>query len=228
MATTQTAPRNYREYAWLSSPGTWRGFWGKRFIGVLGLAFDALEAGVETAVQATKLAYSGFPADALTPLGIERSMPQLPGESDGLYKARLQDAWRLWQQSGTDSGIIELFADAGYAGVRLFSTHDWPTAAPTGWWSQFWLLMPVGTHPVTGLGKPIGTFTVGDGTIIGPTGLSAADIAALRTTVRNFKRAEWICRALIFQISGWTIGGGRHVGDTGLTIGAEQASIGVY
>lgn len=228
MATTVRPARNFREYAWLLSPGSWRRYWGERFVGVFGLLCDDIAEGAKHAVLVSKFTSSLFSADTLRTLGEERNMPRFPEEDDDTYKARLQNAWTLWRQAGTAGGLIAVFAAAGIEGLRIFSARNWPTTAPVGHWSQFWAFLPAGTHPVTGLGPEIGTFTVGDGTTIGPTGITATELAAMRATVKNFKPAHWVCRGLVFQISGWSVGDGSVVGDPGLEIGSEHAVVGVY
>lgn len=221
-------PRNFREWAWNLSPGSWRRFWGSRFIQAIGLVFDTIAEGAQHAIYASSLAHPEFANDALLPLSIERNLPRFPSESESTWGARLRNAWNLWRQSGTDGGLKALFAAAGLPGVEIYTPREWPTVQPVGWWSQFWLFMPPGSHPVTSPGQPIGTFTVGDGTTIGPIGITATELAALRTSIRNFKSGHWVCRALIFQITGWTVGDGTNVGEPGLQVGGDSAVIGVH
>lgn len=46
--------------------------------------------------------------------GRDRKMPRLPGESDDVYRVRLQSARTIYAMGGTDTGIIESLAKIGF------------------------------------------------------------------------------------------------------------------
>lgn len=90
---------------------------GQAFQGALGDVEDAL---IDRAKQAVKARFPLLaPPDALTAIGVERQMPQGPGESSAAYAARLADAWTAWQWSGTAYGLLRAFYSTGYTNVVL-------------------------------------------------------------------------------------------------------------
>lgn len=167
------------------------------------------------------------PDDALPLFASERGLPRYINETAAAHRARLHGAWNTYQRAGSDEVLVEQIEAAGYVGARVYTAADWPTRDAVGHWSQFWVFFPTGSHPVTGEGPAIGTFTVGDGTTIGPVGITASEIKELRAIVRRWKPSRWVCRQLIFQIDGWTIGDGGSVGDPGLEVGGTTAYVGV-
>lgn len=90
---------------------------GQAFQGALGDVEDAL---IDRAKQAVKARFPLLaPPDALTAIGVERQMPQGPGESWTAYAARLQDAWNTWPWAGTAYGMLRAFWATGYTNVVL-------------------------------------------------------------------------------------------------------------
>ncbi|MCR4443484.1 MAG: phage tail protein [Peptococcaceae bacterium] len=54
------------------------------------------------------------PGWALDLHGMDRRMPRLPGESDDVYRLRLQSARTIYAMGGTDTGLIESLAQIGF------------------------------------------------------------------------------------------------------------------
>lgn len=218
---------NYLSFAERTTVRVLRGKWGRRLVGTLHLLFSELAEGHRQAVRAPWIGDTVGPAaDALGPAGQELSLPRYPLETDEQYETRLGRAWQDWPFAGDELTIIAQLAAAGWPGAQIYDPRHWPTAEPTGYWSQFWVFFPAGTHPVTSPGPLVGSFTVGDGTIIGPEGITPEQIYTLRAIVRKWKPGDWVCRGFYFEISGWTVGDGSVVGEPGLVIGGEQAFIG--
>lgn len=204
---------------------------GKRLMqGTLGLVVgDKLVEGARQAVRAGWVGDTdtGPAEDALGLAGGEVSLPRYPSETAEQYHARLQRAWEDWQYAGHESSIIGQLEAAGFPGAEIYYASDWPTSGLVDWWSQFWVFYPAGTHTVTAPGPDIGGFTVGDGTTLGPVGISPANLLAMRSIIKKFKPTHWICSGLIFEISAWTMGAGPLIGDPGLLVGGEVATVGV-
>lgn len=193
----------------------------------MALFFDMLAEGARQAVRASWIGDTpgnGPAYDGVGAAGNELSLPRYPQETWAQYHARLQRAWTDWPLAGHESIIRAQLAAAGFPGAQIFYALDWPGWAD--WWSQFVVFYPAGTHTVTG-GAEIGAFTIGDGTIIGVDGISVADILALRLIIKKFKPAHWVCRAIVFELSGWTIGTGHVIGEPGLEVGGSHTFVGV-
>ena len=214
-------PSNYRIYLdRISKLRSLRGKYGRRLVGAVGLLWEDLAHGFRDAVRGLWVGDEVGPAyDGLHPAGAELSLPRYPNETWTQYHQRLQRAWLDWPFAGDEDVLVAQLAAAGWPGAIIYFQA-------TGYWSEFWVFYPAGTHPVTAGAPPVGGFTVGDGTVIGLLGITPAELHTLRAIVRKFKPAHWICRAIIFEISGWTVGHGQTVGDVGLTIGGESVSVG--
>src|SRR4051794_28631912 len=90
---------------------------GQAFQAALGDVEDSL---IDRAKQAVKASFPLLaPPDALVALGVERQMPQGPLESTAAYRARLVDAWTIWQMAGTPFGMLRSFWNTGYTNVVL-------------------------------------------------------------------------------------------------------------
>lgn len=201
---------------------------GEKLVGACGLLLDQTMETVHQSVRAAWVGDTVGPAfDALSVAASELSLPRYPRESWDQHHARTQRAWEDWPYAGHETSIAFQLEDAGFSGVNFYYAADWPTAGRADWWSQFWALFPAGTHTVTASAPIVGTFTVGDGTIVGPVGLEPTDLQAMRSIIKKFKPAHYICAGIIFEISGWTVGTGHTVGDVGLVVGGENAIVGV-
>lgn len=216
---------NYKDFVARIVPTVLRTEPGRQLVGTFALLFDGLAEGMRHAVRAPWVGDSIGPAyDGLGISGKELSLPRYPGETWIQYHARLQRAWDDWQHAGHESSILGQLAAAGFPGAVIYSPQN-SDFSPTGYWSQFRVFYPQGTHSVTGQGPKWGSFSWGDGTTYGPVGISAQQLAALRSIIRKFKPGHWICRHLIFEISGWTYGTGRKLGEPGLKWGGKSARV---
>jgi hypothetical protein len=163
------------------------------------------------------------PDDALPFVGSERRMPRYPGETLANYRLRLWDAWSAYAFGGSKKAIEDQLRIAGFPGRVLYGGPY----QQSNYYSQFWIWFPQGTHTVTAPAAPWGSFNWGDGTLWGPSGITTEQLNALIDLVKKWKHSQWICRALVFEISGWSWGTGHVWGEPGLVWGGESAVIGV-
>jgi hypothetical protein len=211
---------NYRNYIARIAARVLRGGPGERFAGAVALLFDWLSEGGRQAVRAFWIADrpgNGPAYDALGPAGQELSLPRYPGETWGQYHARLARAWDDWPLAGDETSILGQLAAAGFPGAVIYYPPDAPAYLTT--WSQFAVFFARGLHPVTGPGAPWGSFKWGDGTTYGPTGITAGQLQTIRSIIRKFKPAHWICPAIVFEVTGWTYGTSHKWGEPGLVYG---------
>jgi hypothetical protein len=229
----------YQEFVRELSPTWGRGFWGSRFIGMLwAVPADVIGVALTQAIKAPWLHRGGQqPADALPLLGGERNMPRYPVETTAQYQERLRGAWFAWEYAGTKAAIESQYAAAGYPDARVYEprrqhsqTLDWHgdwEREPLDYWSQFWVFFPQGSHgfsPPPTIGDP--GLTIGDeDLLIGATG-TYAEVRLLRGLVNKWRPAHVICRELILELTGATIGTGHVIGEPGLVIGGEQLTLG--
>lgn len=189
----------------------------------LELVQDAVQQISSDAVAMAWLKDPKSPDDVLPMIGSERRMPQYPSESTTNYRDRLWHAWDAYEHGGSATAVNEQLAAAGFPGQVVYGGPMWQP----DYYSQFWVFFPYGSHTVTSQGPAIGSFSVGDGTIIGPEGITVEQLYSLRQLIKKWKHSQWICRGLIFELSGWTIGTGHIIGEPGLVIGGETAFVGV-
>jgi len=209
----------YRSFIARVMPTVLRGPIGRRFIGTFALFFDLLAEGARQAVRAPWVGDAsgvGPAYDGMTASGNEVSLMRYPGETWAQHHARLQRVWDDYPLAGTEGAIAAQLSAAGFPGAVFY--YDPPNTA-------FWIFFPAGTHTVTAQGPLVGSFVVGDGTLIGPVGITPGQITTMRGIIARWKPAHWVCTKIIFQLTGWTVGDGHHVGDVGLTLGGENVII---
>lgn len=234
----------YRSLVERWAPTVLRGYYGERLNGVVGLLLDLGAQAVTDAVRGAWIGVGDGPApDALGVIARELNLLRYPSETWDQHYARQLRAWDDWLTAGDEQAIIGQLTAAGFPGALIKTPQDWPTKAPAPYWSQFWVLFPAGTHSVTGPGKIIGdgaiplvgdfavgdgtylgtgaSWFIGDGTLIGPDGLSPLNLLTMRRIIRKFKPAHWVCRLIMFEVSGWMIGDDSVVGEPGLVIGGS-------
>ena len=203
--------RTLTELAEQLAVAPWTGDNGSRFFGVLcGVLNDMLAEGAAEAFGA-QLVYPFVgkaetyeqPPDALEALGIGCGRPHYPGEPYYLsLRARIRGKWDFWT-GGIKAGLIAELAAAGYTATVVVPNDFVTPPDPASYWSRFWVRFPLGTHPVTGgAGFVLGTSVVGTDRI-GPAGLQSATGAAyltlLKSIVRRYKPAIWVCWNLEFE-----------------------------
>lgn len=193
-------PADFREYAWLLSPGTWRGYWGKRFVGVIAMMFDTLSDGAIAANRVSKFGSRNFPSDALPLLGQERVLPRYPGEADGDWSERLHDAWVLWHMAGTGGGLIEMYSRLGMT-VTLEKNGTWDWDSDPDNWSRFWVVIDDHSWVSDGVWDDLAYWDDG-GTW--DTSATPDEVRAVRGIVRTFKEAHAICPAICVVLDGAT------------------------
>lgn len=129
------------------------------------------------------------PDDVLPLLAQDRKLPRYPLETAAQHRARLMDAWAIYDIEGTEAVIETQLRGAGYGPTTLIGEYGNPDVAygdpqffygdlgayvefrtlepgPRGesapYRTQFWVVFNEGFHPVTGPPKPWGTWTWGD------------------------------------------------------------------
>lgn len=175
------------------------------WFGVLaGVVADTVAEGFSLALKMPWLLDPESPDDVLPLIGAERRLPRYPLETAAQYRSRLHDAWDAYQFGGTEYTIIRQFELAGYPGVRIEfrPSEPGPFGQPAPYWSQFWVVFPVGTHPVTVDGPTWDSFNWDDGTLWGPLGITQEFAATIRGIVKKWKPVDWICRGFAFEFGG--------------------------
>lgn len=218
---------NFREEVERVSPPPFLGEWGSLFLGIVfGLTGDSLLEAMSVAHRSPWLLDEQSPDDVLGLIGRERRLPRYPSETNDQYRARLHGAWDAYKFAGDESSILGQLTTAGFGGAEIYDAWQWPTRGEPGHWSQFWVFFPAGTHTVNGIPVVGGGWVIGDGTLVGVEGITIEQVTTIRGIIRKWKPVQWVCRGVIFEISGWTVGDGHDVGESDLEIGGEQASIG--
>jgi hypothetical protein len=98
---------------WLQKPG------GQAWLRAHGDLKDWLVGILTQAVKARAPAFA--PLDALQLLGHERQIDRGITETVANYRARVVEAWELWQYGGTAWGLLRAMLAAGYPTVYLLS-----------------------------------------------------------------------------------------------------------
>jgi len=210
--------QNFREYldTLLAGVGYLRGYWGSRLRGAVATLADLVAEGTREAVHArwTRACHD----DALGEIGASRAMPRYPGEAVPQYRARLREAFDSHAQSGTSIGLANELNIFGLVGARVFEDWQWHRP-PQPWWSQGWIWMPAGSHSVAPSTLVFGGGGVaGTGLVTGLTGISVAEVDGVRRLVRARKRASFVFREMIFELTGHvTFGTGVITGGGAIT-----------
>src|SRR5690606_23888184 len=124
-------------------------------------------------------------------------------ESAAQYRARVHGAWDAYEAGGDESAIEGQLAAAGYPGAKVtFFLNEPGPHGEMPYRSQFWVVFPPGTHPVTRDGPEWNGFLWNDGTAWGPGGMTPEFAATIRGIVRKWKPVQWICRGFIFEFDG--------------------------
>jgi hypothetical protein len=194
----------------------WTGPVGEAYAGIVtGIANDVMIEGASKALQSAFLypitprteTYDQ-PPEAIDLLGRDALLLRYPGEDayTGL-RPRVRNKWTFWQ-SGIKTALLAELTAAGFTGALIFVPNDFtPRPAPSATWSRFWLEMPAGTHPVTGLGGFI--MGAAGGTVgvsrLGPAGLQSAAgesyLGRLKNVLKRMKPAQWIVWDIIFEVT---------------------------
>lgn len=193
-------PSNYRSYLRKISPPVLRTLPGRMFVGIKALMLDFVAGAATHAVRAGWVGDTVGPAyDGLGAVGAETMLQKYPGETWTSFHTRLRNVWRDWPVAGHESSLIAHLDALGFPGAVIQYHTSWE-GYPAPWWSLFSVFYAYGTH-TAGPPKLIGGFTVGDGTIIGVTGITPIQMITLKSIVRKFKPAHWVCVAIVFEMS---------------------------
>lgn len=179
----------FRDYQAELAPTWLQRRWGSAWLTSFGLLKDGI---VESARQAARaVIIDRAPDDALVYIGQDRDLERVPDESDADYRARLREAWNIWEGAGTDAGIIAAFATLGItAHVRRNNQWDWdgrPGNIAT-YWARMWIVLDV--HPFTSAPTCGAGPVCGDGSICGLSGASLEYVQATRRAGRKWKSSH--------------------------------------
>ena len=192
------------------------------FVGaVLSIVGDAVFDTLTEAHLMARLLEPTSPPDALPLASRERRMPRYPGETLTAHRFRLWDAWSAYEFGASKKAIEDQLRQAGFPGKVIYSGPYWEE----NYYSQFWVYFPPGSHTITAPAPKWGSFAYGDGTTYGPVGITFAQLEALKDLVKKWKDSQWICRAMVFEISGWLYGTGHKWGEPGLKWGGKSAVV---
>jgi hypothetical protein len=195
----------YRDLEFVRVPTVLRGPVASSLVGVLMLGFDLAAQALSHAFRAPLDREEGGPAyDALKLLGRDTALPRYPIEGWNQHRARINRAWDDWPLAAGVPALIGQLAAAGFpnAELRYYLGEPGPHGEPAPYYSQFWVYLPKGSHPVTGPGAGWGSFNWGDGTLWGPAGITFAQIFTLRSIIAKWKPGQWVCRGVLFDVGG--------------------------
>jgi hypothetical protein len=193
----------YREYE-ASADAAPRWLLGPRGAAWLESSGDTKDASCDELKAAVKLRFaSTAPGDGLDLMGADRMIERAIGETNASYRARIIDAWNLWQFGGTAWGLLRALAGVGYPtaticiarGLRFSLDSNWDLVTeilPGGWtlgdvafWSRFNVIF---------MAQPPGWIT-----------MPAADdprVELVRRTIRRWKASFATCTGIEILVSG--------------------------
>jgi len=203
-----------------------RGLWGERLtLGYFALFADLLAEGARQANHArwTRSCHD----DALGAIGITRDIERYFNDSPTQYRGRLARAFEIHEEDGTEPGVDAALAEFGFGAAQVYEDWQWHRP-PQPWWSQGWIWFPAGSHSVTKTTQTYGDGSnYGDGDLYGVQGITLAEVDGLRRLVKKHKRASFIFREFIFEITGVTYGTGvLYGGGARYSAPTSQAIIG--
>lgn len=91
---------------------------GRGFVGAHGRVLDA-EQRLTTAGVKARWLYDA-PDDALDPIGRGNDILRFQGESDLIYRVRLEGAWETWEKAGTAQAVLDSLHAYGITDVRVY------------------------------------------------------------------------------------------------------------
>ena len=206
-----------------------------------------LDAQLDRMYQARAVAYPNYPtdptqpqyrtpSDALTYLAAERNLEMVPTESEQAWRNRLQSAWSIWNEGGTQQVQLDQLGWYNLLAAGVYRRHELSTPPAVGSayvqsfarlvWAQFDIIVQK-AHPW----QPVywGSASWGDGTWGSAGrywGSTMSDVQAnyLRRQIRLFKAGHSTCTYLhvllgtghIWGLGAW--GDGWVWGGTGYTL----------
>lgn len=227
---------NFRNYLAHIVPPWLRRYWGERLVGgAVGLYADLLMEGCAQAVKASWLRSNTSPDDALPRIGDERNVPKVDGETPDEYRARLANAWELWEEAGTPSYADNVLEPWGFspAGVFVYSWHDGDEDAASTHWSKFSVVALDGTVGAETVTIPftqsiVGTFplTVGDGSTVGSSA-TLDQVRGMCSQLWHFKAGHDVPQWL-YMCWGYAGGAIYGVGSAAWSANAVQIPLGNF
>lgn len=197
--------KTFREQLLDLSPPWLRAYWSERFMGlVLGYVHDVAAEALGFALRQGWIADNVVPVDALPHQGRNFGLRRYPIETPPQFITRMRQAWDLWEHAGHESPIESQLATLGFVGAQVF-TPGIAAIDPVGYWSHFVVYFPLGSHPIWSAGPAWGSFSWGE-QYWGPVGISGDELETIRAVIRQWKPADWICRAIVFQLTGTSWG----------------------
>lgn len=193
---------DYSEYEVQRAPAWLRGAFGAGWLEAHGFIKDGL---VEGARQATRARFlSVAPSDALPQGASDRTLEQMPPDTEADWRARLGQAWELWAWAGTRAGVVDAVERTGYFDpVAIYDYLEWPDGPDERGWGSFWMI--VSGHPWTddGLWDDPGTW--GDGGTWDTTA-TPQEVELVLRQVRLWKPAHAWCGGILVILDGSTWG----------------------
>lgn len=122
----------------------------KLFHGSLGIIGDMVADMQMVAATAGLISTTTSPDDCLNLVGEERGgLWRYPTEDHDQYRARLQNAYEVWEYAGSGETVISQLALAGVPGVTFvfFNDRVGPHGEPAPYASQYWLAIPLTSCP---------------------------------------------------------------------------------
>ena len=196
-------------FSWLqhlSSGGPKRtrtGVWADRLKGTMfGIFSDIGSLSMDEAFLHRCMDEDDSPDDFLEFAAIERALPRYATETTAQHRARLLDAWNLWQLAGVEAGIVTQMEAAGFPSVTIITElpggGDLDRGIPPypdtdAHWSQF--IVVINDENVT----------LGSGAVASPTApdqtpstiISQEYLDVARVIISKFKSVEWVCREIV-------------------------------
>lgn len=146
------------------------------------------------------------PSGAIGLLGIDALRPQYAIEvprTDTVL--RLRSKWDFWSDQPRAGLVSEIEASTGTSGVVALVPGDFVSPPDLfDYWSRFWVQFPDGVSTVSGSAPTVGSFNFGDGTRLGPAGLTPEFYQTLKAVARRFKPVQWVAWDFEFILSGTT------------------------
>lgn len=162
----------------------------------IGLPLDLLSEWVNQGVKARFFGSNTFPADALPLLGSERLIERYPADTDETYKARLQDAWNIWEEAGTQAGIRRQLEAFGLSDIEFRSNTDWNWDNQPDNKSRFWVILNKSGHSFE-KGRTWGDGSVWDGGWTWGSTATFDEVSTIRRIIRKFKPGHDICLHIV-------------------------------
>ena len=224
---------------------------------VSGSMKDDVNSAAQDAVQDSFI--QSAPSDALSYLGSNFNIDRGPILTDAQFQTKLEGHWDYWSTSGTPDRLISEIKSYGFINASILPEWvesppgTWSKSLPirdplaemdlpndnsygggmgVGWWSNFWVVIPL-PHSFTpilwgtpesgnwGTGGPFGPYLWGG--IAGDQSL----LRALVALIRKLKPAWSSCRGIIFGLTGFTTWGSFAWAD-GTVCGVPMGSYAVY